>query len=214
MFGIRKLLRQILQRLQALEDISATHARENAQSADQLALRLSELSSAANRHDMAIEDMLDSWEDLQEKQEEETRELASALSASVEAERKDAHEREKALLALIICAHDQMFALRKAAQAAGTENWARQLALAEQKLNETRLPAGFQVMDQTGIPVNFAVHEVIDVVGTQESAQDHLVAEVYMCGYLYRGRVLKKAQVSVYRVTNTRLDVNREGEST
>lgn len=76
MFGIKKLLRQILERLQVLEESAASHDGKSAQSAEQLALRVSELSSAANRHDMAIEDLLDSWEELQEKQKEETRALS------------------------------------------------------------------------------------------------------------------------------------------
>ena len=206
MFGIRKLLRQILQRLLALEEAAASAEGNIARNSEQLALRVSELSSAANRHDMVIEDMIESWEELREKQKEELQMLTSALSASAGREQKDAAEREKALLELLMCTHDMLFALQKAAEETGSEVWLRQLTLSERRLAEARLPSGFQVTGTAGVPVNYAVHEVVDVIPTQDPELDQVVAEVYACGYLYLGRILKKAQVSAYRLTDTSSD--------
>ncbi len=148
MFGIRKLLRQILERLQVLENAASSSAEENAQSAERVARRLAELSGAANRHDMAIEDLLDSWEELREKQTQEAQALSSALQDAAAREQKEARARETALLKALLSAHDQLFALQKAAAEAGAEDWLRQLALAEQKLEETRLPAGLRGIEE------------------------------------------------------------------
>ena len=213
MFGIRKLFRQILERLQALEEAAASYAGAGARSSEQLALRISELSGAANRHDMAIEDLLDSWEELQEKQKEETRALSSALAETAAKEQKEAQEREKVLLELLMDAHDLLYGLQRAAADAGAEAWSRQLALAEQKLTEAGLPSGFQVVDKTGIPVSFAVHEVTEALPAPEPTLNHLIAEVYACGYVFRGRVLRKARVSVWRRTDGVSQENAGGAS-
>ena len=212
MFGIRKLLRQILERLGALEDAASASAEDNARSAEQVARRLAELSGAANRHDMAIEDLLDSWEELQEKQTQEAQSLASALQEAAAREQKEARARETALLTALLSAHDQLFALQRAAAEAGAETWLRQLRLAEQKLEETRLPAGFQIVEQTGVPVNYAVHEVVRAVPTRDAARDRLIADVDARGYVYLGRVLRKARVSVWRLTEVQENQNG-GES-
>ena len=207
MFGIRRLLRQILERLTQLEGVAASATEKNAQSAEHLAQRVSELSGAANRHDMAIEDMLESWEELQEQAQAERTTLISALTESAQRERQESLAREKALLSLVISAHDRLFELQRTAEEAGAELWLRQLVLAQQKLEEARLPAGFQTVEQSGVPLNFTVHEASGIVPTQDAAQDRLVAEIDAPGYLYKGQVLRKARVSVWRLTES------EGES-
>lgn len=208
MFGSKKILRQILERLQALENAASLSAEKNAQSSEQVTLRLKELSGAANRHDMAIEDLLESWEELQEKQTQEAQTLASSLHDASAREQKEARARETALLNLLLSAHDQLFALQKAAAEAGAEGWLRQFRFAEQKLEETRLPAGFQTVEQVGVPVNYAVHEVVRTAPTQDAARDRLIADVDARGYVYLGRVLRKARVSVWRLAEPQDDQN------
>ena len=203
----------------------------NAESAGQLSLRITELRDAANRHDMAIEDLLDTWEELQGKQEEKFGELSSAVLEAAARERREAEKREKALLDLVICSQDIFFNLRRAAAASGkvqtgqetavevklenapgaqevpanrklTESWIRQLDIAEQKLAGARLPAGFLVVGEAGVPVNFDVHEIVEVLPTEKEEKSHTVAEVYAPGYVYMGRVLRKAQISAFRYEN------------
>ena len=186
-----------------MEEAAASSEEKNAQSTKQLAQRVSELSGAANRHDMAIEDMLESWEELQEQAQTESRALVSALTENAQRERQESLAREKALLALVMSAHDRLFELQRAAEEAGAERWLRQLVLAQQKLEEARLPAGFQAVEQAGVPVSFTVHEVTGIVPTQDAAQNRLVAEIDVPGYLYKGQVLRKAHVSVWRLTES-----------
>lgn len=198
MFGIKKLLRQILARLEKMETALDSRDQANTRDAQQLAAGIKELQSAVNTHDMAIEDLLDSWEEMQQEQREETRKLASALAASTEREREQYAVREKALLDLAITACDQLYGLRRAAEETNDEAWRRQLDLAWRKLNEVRLPAGFAVVCETGIPVNYALHEVIGVTEAASPERNHLVAEVYSCGYVHMGKVLRKAKISAF----------------
>lgn len=203
MFGIRKLLKQILERLSKLEENQKEITSTDIDRTEKLEQELKQLTTAANRHDIAIEDLLDSWEEMQTAQKEEAGKIVSTLQELSDQDRKMAAEREKSLLNLLMQTQDQLFALQKAAYDAGAEEWIRQLALAERKLGAVRLPAGFQVIADNQIPVDYGLHEVINLTETDDPALKHLVAEIYTCGYVYQGKVLRKARVSVYRLSKT-----------
>ena len=200
MFGLKKLLRQLLRQLESLENNQANLGKASSHTLEELSAGLKDLRDSANRHDMAIEDLLDDWEDLQEKQQKESRALAAALSASFERENHSLLEREESLLKLLMAYHDQLYALQRAADEAGADAWIRQFTLADNRLSEDCYPAGVQIVCSTGVPVNYAIHEVVDTVAAAVPAQDYLVADVCSCGYLYMGKVIRKAEVSVYRL--------------
>ena len=202
MFKIRKLLQQILSKIEALEDAVTTMESSGTSSLDGLSASLKDLRTAANRHDMAIEDLLDSWEDLQKEQRAETGSLSAAPSSLYHQDRTEFQLREKALLDLAMSYHDQLYMLQRAAEEAHMEDWSHQFALADTKLTNIRLPAEFQPVCSANIPVDYSLYEVVDLVPTADSFLDHLIAEVYSCGYLYRGKILKKAKVSVYSFQN------------
>ena len=65
--------------------------------------------------------------------------------------------------------------------------------------NQTRLCGISPVEGEAGKTVDYAVHEVVEVIETQESQKDKTVATVYRPGYVYQGNVRKKAQVAAYR---------------
>ena len=118
MFKIRKLLRQILSKIEALESAVTSMESSGTSSLDGLSASLKDLRTAANRHDMAIEDLLDSWEDLQKEQQAETRSLSASLSSLYHQDRTEFQSREKALLDLVMSYHDQLFMLQRAAEEA------------------------------------------------------------------------------------------------
>lgn len=216
MFGFRKLLKQILARLETLESTLENAYANGARSAEQLGReaqqlqdRLQELRGAANTHDMAIEDLLDSWEEIQSEQRKEARELSAALAAATDRERKQAAEREEKLTELVMAAYDQLYALRRAAEESHDEVWERQLALAWRKLNDAQLPAGFLPVCESGVPVNYAVHEVIGVTEPESPEQEYQVAEICSCGYIRVGEVLRKAKIIAYH-TNLNREENHE----
>ena len=202
MFIIRKLFQQILSKIEALESAVTSMESSGTSSLDGLSASLKDLRTAANRHDMAIEDLLDSWEDLQKEQQAETRSLSASLSSLYHQDRTEFQSREKALLDLVMSYHDQLFMLQRAAEEAHMEDWNHQFALADTKLTNIRLPAEFQPICNVNLPVDYSLYEVVDLVPTADSFLDHLIAEVYSCGYLYRGKILKKAKVSVYSFQN------------
>ena len=110
MFGLGK----IQERLERMEGSLLSMERENRESAEALSARLSDLRGAANKHDMAIADMLDTWEEWRE----ETRESRSDLSARYQEEARETARKEKALLEALIDLHDQFYALKRAAEQA------------------------------------------------------------------------------------------------
>ena len=146
---------------------------------------------------MAIADMLDTWEEWQE----ETRALRSDLSKRYQEEARESTRREMALLEVIILFHDQFHALKRAAEQAGDSVWKRQLEFAEEKLSGRYPLVDLQVINAKGAPVNYDLHEVIGVEETSDRAQTMRVADVYVCGYAYRGKVVRKAKVSAYQWT-------------
>ncbi len=199
MFGFRKLLRQITERLERIEASLETWYQAGAHNTDVLRGDLKELRSAANQHDMAIEDLLDSWEEMQRKQRAENKTLSDALAQTMERERRQTAQRENNLLQICMTAMDQISALKRAADESESEEWSRQLKLAEDKLRSTSLPAGFQVVSDAGVPVDYSIHEVIDVCDAGTAEQENTVAEILSNGYAYLGKILRKAKVSAFR---------------
>ena len=225
MFGTGKRVRQIQDQLNRLEEeleasgvISVKSDRRIPEELTQLSAAIEELTGsvtelrdAANSHDIAIGDLLDGWEDLQEEQRGKEEALREALYVKTERELRQTKGREEALLKLTMEMHDLLFGLRRTAEASVAGEWQHQLDLVDEKLNESRLPAGFYPVCEAGVPINFTEHEVLDIVRTTESDKDRKIADVYSCGYLYRGKVLKKAKVSVFRYEEPHM---KEAETT
>ena len=83
------------------------------------------------------------------------------------------------------------------------ETWAAQIALMEQKLEHCRQMCGISIIEKCGVEVDYDLHEVIEVRTTAEPNKDRLIAEIIDWGYLYKGKVKKRAQVTVYHTENT-----------
>ena len=142
--------------------------------------------------------MLDTWEEMQSAHEEETKSLTDALIAEKDRRLREVSDREEALLDLCMDFHDLLFSLRRTAEN-GSPEWARQFSLVDRKLSESRVPAGFQVLCDTDVPVNYSLHEVVAAEDTSDPDMDQMISDVYTCGYLYQGRVLRKASVAAFR---------------
>lgn len=67
------------------------------------------------------------------------------------------------------------------------------------QLEQLRQKCGISIIGQCGDTVNYDLHEVIEAVDTTNPAQDKTIAGIYRCGYIYKGVIKKKAQVSAYR---------------
>lgn len=197
MFGLGKKERQLQERLEGLEASLLSIERKNQESADALSARVSDLRGAANKHDMAIADMLDTWDEWRE----EARAFHADLSERYQEEARESVRRENALLEAIVELHDQFYALKRAAEQADDRIWKRQLELAEEKMSGKYALADFQILCAKGAPIDYDLHEVISVAATDDRNQAMRVADVYLCGYAYRGQVIRKAKVAAFQWT-------------
>ena len=193
MFGLGK----IQERLEHLETSLLSMERENRESAEVLSARMSDLRGAANKRDMAIADMLDTWEEWRE----DARALRSNLSKRYQEEARESAWRENALLEALIDLHDQFYALKRAAEQADDPIWKRQLELAAEKMAGRYALADLQVIQAKDAPVNYDLHEVVSVEAAEDRSQSMRVADVYICGYAYRGKVVRKAKVAAFQWT-------------
>ena len=168
--------------LQALEKENAVMR----QALESLGQKMDSLTEKAERHDFAIEEMLEEWEDLR-KDTEDSRECREA---------------EKNLALLSWENYEQLRILGNAAK--GNEAWERQLALALRKSLEEMAKLNIAVIAAWQEPVNYELHEVIVTAETQEESRHGTVKETFESGLIYKGEVLKKAKVCAwaYRSAN------------
>ena len=146
--------------------------------------------TAVQKHDMAIEDLLEEWE---EKESEKD---------SIRKRMMEYEQSENLLLDLFVCYQEQMWNMKRFA-GRKDETWAAQIALMEQKLEHCRQMCGISIIEKCGVEVDYDLHEVIEVKTTAEPNKDRLIAEIIDWGYLYKGKVKKRAQVTVYHTENT-----------
>ena len=201
MFGMGKDVQRLEQRLSRIEAALVNAERRDREADGTMNQRFQRLHTAVSRHDMAIENLLDGWEELREEQKEEIAVLRDTLDAESRQALQGMQEQELALLELAMEYHDQLYSLKRAAARLGNALWEKQFTLAGEKLAEVRVGADLQVVSSAGSPVSYALHEVLDAVPTEDPDLSGRVAEVYSCGYVYRGKTLRKAKVSAYRLT-------------
>ena len=207
MFMTRKKLEELLERAEARQTevrqaeaqregiLAEESRRETGNLLRQLTEEVSELKKAATRHDETIEDMLDEWSDWRGEQAD----VRKTLQGYTEKEREAATAREEELLNLLMKLHDQLVILRDAADQAGDATWARQLALSAESADTALFQNGIQVFGRPGDAFQYELHEAAAAVETTDPEADMRIAEVVSCGWSDRGRLLRKAKVTVYR---------------
>lgn len=175
-------LRRIEEQLKILEDGITT---KNGQF-ETLDKNITRLQTTVLKHDMAMEDLLDEWEQRRSDEEE------------VKERFREQEQNERHLLALFEAYQEQFWNLRRFADTKD-EAWSAQISLMEQNLDHHRRLCGIDVIGTCGNKVDYDLHEVIETMETEDSGKDRQVAHVYECGYLYKGKVKKKARVAAYR---------------
>ena len=175
---------------QAAEELKTfSEKRENSER--QLTEQTKELSFAIESHNMAIEDLLDELQD-----QKEHRKIQKQLEAKLVQ-----YELEQDKLLFLIMDYDsQVRLLKEAVNKAQDCAWTEQINMMAKKLSGDLSAHKIIVTGQPGEPVNFELHEVIQVSGTTDQTRDGLVERVIENGYMKDGRVLKKAKVSAYRI--------------
>lgn len=148
------------------------------------------IGSDIARHDMALEDMLES---LDEKSESER-----IISGRV----RELEETEEKLLLLISDYQEQLFLIDSSIKNRKnvTDSWDSQLALVREKLLSHMTACGIASVCEPYQTVNYDYHEVIKIVDTVNAELDRTVAEVYNPDFIYKGKVWKKAKIAAYRL--------------
>lgn len=142
----------------------------------------------------------ESFEDLLEELQEE-----QAGKRATERLLKEYEQREQQLLALAGSQREQMELLERqirkdTSQSAEKRSaWDKQFDVMNREAQKFMRACGMEEVGMAGEPLDYDLHEVLALVDTEDGRQDGTVAEVFCRGRFYRGHLLKKAQVAVYR---------------
>ena len=194
----RELLEKMEQKLdllekeiQAVREIWEAWLQGNGQEIRQelkqeLGQEMQQLGNTIKKHDLAIENLLDELEEQQgDNQEKKKKEQEQKL------------EREK-FLNLFEAYQDQFWQIKEF-PGNRNETWQQQLSLMEQELKKSQIYCGITSIDQVDETVDFDLHEVIEVIDTHDENRDRKIARIYSPGFVYCGKVRKKAKAAVYR---------------
>lgn len=69
--------------------------------------------------------------------------------------------------------------------------------MVEQKLLKSLAGHGLEVVNPAGHPFDPAVHEAVSTTPAATREEDHLVAQVFQVGYVFKGQLLRPARVVV-----------------
>jgi len=178
-------------------DMDGLEKRLEEQLEDKIASRLEErLAESREENSKLLRRQSGSLEDILEE--------LQCQSAARE-EEKALRDREKELVELCCLLAGQKEMILKQLLAKGLlpeevrEGWKRQAELMEQETAGLERKCTFQRIGACGEKVDYDCHEILAVHPAAREKQGGTVAEVFSEGYVYRGHVIKKAQVAAYR---------------
>lgn len=132
-----------------------------------------------------LDDFLDELQG--EKEIREEKEQAENVAA----------DREKKLCQLIGIYSEQLHILEEILSE--KEGWKEQFAMMKQKRNPFCGLAQIQETGNAGEAFDYRLHEIIETKETDQENQEGVIAKVYVPGFMYQGKIMKKAQVCVYK---------------
>ena len=198
MFGIGKMLSKLdnlLRRTEKQDELlSGIHTEQ-----EKMTAGLNRAAEAVSQHDRVIEDMLDAWEEIREEQETQISRLQTSLMDETKQRAEEAIRREETLLKTLTDFYDQLFTLQQAAAQTQNEAWEKQIGLMLAQQSEKLALSGIQVIGRPGDGFSYQLHEAMQVLETDDRDQDLRIADVICCGYLYHGKIIRKARTAVWR---------------
>ncbi|MBQ7487085.1 MAG: nucleotide exchange factor GrpE [Clostridia bacterium] len=196
---LRSQQEDLLQQLNTVRDTIVNTPKSEAETSE-LSSQLSKIGTSVNRHNMVIEDLIEAMEDAQKQQKNTLAKMEELTSREESAEVASLKASEASLFKLVQVYQDQLNVLERAAE--GDPSWSRQFGFVRQKVASQLQVSGITIIEQTGIPVNYELHEVIDRVSTDDQALNQCVAEIFESGYIFKGTVKRKARISAYLWSN------------
>lgn len=150
--------------------------------------QLSGFHSIIQKHDMVLEDLLDEWEE------------RKSDAQAVQDRFAQMEQNETQLLALIEASQEQFWSLKRFAESNQDTALSTQVALIEKSLERSRLVCGIHLIQECGVDVDYSLHEIVEAIDTDDPTLDKKIADIYRCGYIYKGTVKKKAKAAAYRL--------------
>lgn len=148
-------------------------------------------SADIRKHDMALEDCLEALEEQQEKEAQGRKRI------------EELEEERDRLLKLLEVYQEQVWSMRRYASEHDPA-WMPQLEISKEAVKGKENLCGIARIEETGVRVDYDIHEVIEARETADGGMAQTVAEVCRPGYLYKGEVKRKAKVIAYRLENSR----------
>ncbi|MBR1628267.1 MAG: nucleotide exchange factor GrpE [Lachnospiraceae bacterium] len=142
------------------------------------------LLTQISRHNANIDNLIDSIE-----------ERAKDRSAARKQAAKGRDKEEK-FLSLLDQYQELFFFMRQLLiQSADGAQWTKQFEVMDSALAEKHALCGLSLIEQSGVPVELSLHEVIEARAVADASKDGKVIEVIQPGCVYMGKVRKKARV-------------------
>ncbi len=182
---------------QLLQKILDGNAREQ-ELLDALSQQIRQTGTDVRKHDMALEDCLDVLEEQREEETQSQKKIAELESG------------QEKLLQVLDAYQEQVWNMMRYA-AEHDPAWVAQIDLIRNAVRGKQISGGISLIEETGVRVDYALHEVIEIIDTAEEERAQVIAEIYHPGYVYMGVVKKKAKVAAYRYVQT--DGQEQGTS-
>lgn len=157
---------------------------------DALSQQIRQTGTDVRKHDMALEDCLDVLEEQREEETQSQKKIAELESG------------QEKLLQVLDAYQEQVWNMMRYA-AEHDPAWVAQIDLIRNAVRGKQISGGVSLIEETGVRVDYALHEVIEIIDTAEEERAQVVAEIYHPGYVYMGVVKKKAKVAAYRYVQT-----------
>lgn len=77
--------------------------------------------------------------------------------------------------------------------------WAKQLNTSRQQLCDRMKEIEVSIIKDSGVPVDFRIHEIVSIQYTTQSEKRDKVCEIIVPGLSYQKEVLRKAKITAYK---------------
>ena len=193
-FGMEGMLREVLDKNS-----------KGQESLDTLSKEIRQIGTDVRKHDMALEDCLDVLEEQREEETQSQKKIAELESG------------QEKLLQVLDAYQEQVWNMMRYA-AEHDPAWVAQIDLIRNAVRGKQISGGISLIEETGVRVDYALHEVIEIIDTAEEERAQVIVltifnireRKYEIGVLTAIGV-KKAKVAAYRYVQT--DGQEQGTS-
>ena len=184
----KKIQKETIQEIEIHQEKIAQQIQQEIQKvADEQKEQLSELFEMQQQMQKSIRKNIESVEDLADTIEESVSQKEEQLDTSS----------ELAMCNVLGLYMDQLWLLEDALSK--DDEWKKQFAIMNQKRQSLERLAAVQQTGNPGEHFDYRFHEILQTEDTAEEAKEGVIAKMYAPGLVYRGEIIKKAKVCVYR---------------